>query len=213
MKDRSILISGMLALLVGLSGLLGTGIAAAGNATPASAMGDASTPYDLRFLNEMVMHHQGAVMSSEMMIAGSERPEMRRLAESIARSQTRQIEQMRRWRGEWYPDAPATTGIAGCERMMDAMTSMGGMMGHMHGMDRMMGGDADRMFLRMMIPHHRLAVEMSEEAIEKAEHQEIKDLARTIIEEQTAEMELMEGYLKKWYGEEAPDDMHGMMGR
>ncbi len=213
MKDRSILISGLLALLVGLAGLLGTGVAATGTATPASAMGDASTPYDLRFLNEMVMHHQGAVMSSQMMIADSERPEMRRLAESIARSQTRQIEQMRRWRGEWYPDARTTTGMKGCGRMMDAMTGTDGMMGHMRSMDRMMGRDMDRMFLRMMIPHHRLGVEMAEEAIEKAEHQEIKDLARTIIEEQTAEIERMQGYLKKWYGEEAPDDMHGMMDR
>ena len=212
MKDRFILISGLLALLVGLAGVLGTGIAAASTA-PTGAMGDASAPYDLRFLDGMIMHHQGAVMSSEMMIADSERPEMRRLAESIIASQTRQIEQLRRLRGEWYPDAPATSGVAGCERMMGAVTGMGGMMGHKHGMDRMMRGDADRVFLRMMISHHRLAVEMSEEAIEKAEHQEIKDLARTIIEEQTAEIELMEGYPEKWYGEDAPEDMHGMMRR
>ncbi len=212
MKDRSILISGLLALFVGLVGLLGTGIAAAGNDTPDSAMGDASTQYDLRFLNEMIMHHQGAVMSSQMMIADSERPEMRKLAESIIESQTRQIEQMRRWRGEWYPDARATTGMTGCERMTDMMTGMGGMMGQMHDTG-MMDRDMDRMFLRMMIPHHRLGVTMAEEAIEQAEHQEIKELARTIIGEQTAEIELMEGYLKKWYGEASPEAMQGMMRR
>ncbi len=213
MKDRLLLLGGLLALLVGVAGLLGTATVAASARGTVNSSGDRDVPYDLRFLDEMIMHHQGAVMSSEMMIADSERPEMRKLAESIARSQTGQIEQMRQWRGEWYPKAPATTGMTGCERMMDMMTGTGGMMGAMQGMDRMMGGDMDRMFLRMMIPHHRLAVEMAEEALEKAEHQEIKELARRIIEEQTAEIKLMEGYLEAWYGEDAPGDMRGMMGR
>ncbi|MEJ7632207.1 MAG: DUF305 domain-containing protein, partial [Rubrobacteraceae bacterium] len=83
--------------------------------------------------------------------------------------------------------------------MMDEM--MGdGMMERMMGgsMQEMMGGGAtDEMFLRMMIPHHEMAVDMSEKALEEAEHPELKDLARKIIDEQTAEIELMEGYLKE----------------
>ncbi len=187
MKDRLLLLSGLLALLVGVTGLLGAATVTAGARGTMASSGKRDVPYDLRFLNEMIMHHQGAVMSSEMMIADSKRPEMRKLAQSIARSQTRQIEQMRQWRGEWYPEARGATGMTGCGRMMDMTT----------GPDGMMGRDMDGMFLRMMIPHHRLGVKMAEEALKSAEHQEIKDLAREIIEEQTAEIELMEGYLEK----------------
>ena len=64
-------------------------------------------------------------------------------------------------------------------------------------MQEMMGGDAtDAMFLRMMIPHHQMAVDMAEEALDgKAEHSELEELAKTIRDEQSAEIELMQGYL------------------
>ena len=154
---------------------------------------DEEQPFDLQFIDQMIMHHEGALMSSRMMIGDSERPELRQLAGNIQQSQSEQIEQMQAWRKEWYPDAERTFG------MMDP-TQMEGMMGDgmMGGsMQEMMGGDAtDEMFLRMMIPHHQMGVDMSEEALDgNAEHPELEELARTIRDEQSAEIELMQGYL------------------
>ena len=157
---------------------------------------DEDRPFDLQFVDQMTMHHEGAIMSSEHMISDSKRPELRELAENIEENQSEQIDRMQEWRDEWYPDAEQTSGMpAG---MMDEM--MGdGMMERMMGgsMQEMMGGAIDEMFLCMMIPHHEMAVDMSEKALEEAEHPELKDLARKIIDEQTAEIELMEGYLKE----------------
>jgi uncharacterized protein (DUF305 family) len=51
------------------------------------------------------------------------------------------------------------------------------------------------MFLKMMIPHHQLAVNMSDEALSKAEHPELRDLAQKIRDEQFSEIDLMQGYL------------------
>ena len=150
---------------------------------------DEEKPFDLQLIDQMIMHHQGALMSSEHMISDSERPELQQLYENIQKSQSEQIEQMQEWRKEWYPDA---------EQMFAMSTGMmgGGMMGG--SMQNMMGGDAaDVMFLRMMIPHHQLAVEMSEQALDEAEHPELKELAQNIIDEQSAEIELMQGYLKE----------------
>lgn len=48
-----------------------------------------------------------------------------------------------------------------------------------------------------MIPHPQMAVDMSEKALDEAGHPELKDLARKIIDEQSAEIELMEGYLEE----------------
>lgn len=55
---------------------------------------------------------------------------------------------------------------------------------------------ADEMFLRMMIPHHQRAIDMSEKALQRSERPEVKDLARTIIDEQSAEIKQMKGYLE-----------------
>ncbi len=55
---------------------------------------DQNAPFDQRFLNQMIAHHQGAVMSAQMMIADSARPELRDLAQRIITGQQREIDQM-----------------------------------------------------------------------------------------------------------------------
>ena len=153
---------------------------------------DEDQPFDLQFIDQMIVHHQMAIMSSEHMISDSERPELRQLAENIQKSQFEQIEQMQGWRDEWYPDDAKQEPEMSNDMMDDGMMEQ--MMGG--SMQGMMGGDiADAMFLRMMIPHHQDAIDMSEEALERAEHPELKELAQTIIDEQSAEIELMQGYL------------------
>ncbi len=160
---------------------------------------DEDKPFDLQFIDQMTMHHEGAIMSSEHMISDSERPELRELAANIEESQSEQIKQMQDFREEWYPNAEQTFGMPAS--MMGEMMGDGMMEGMMEGMmggsmQEMMGGDAtDEMFLRMMIPHHQMAVDMSEKALKEAENPELKDLAQKIKDEQTAEIKLMEGYL------------------
>jgi uncharacterized protein (DUF305 family) len=159
---------------------------------------DEQRPFDLQFIDQMIMHHEGAIVSSEHMIADSERPELRELAENIQESQSEQIEQMREWREEWYGNAERTFGMMDPTQMDEMMSD--GMMEEMMGgsMQEMMGGDTtDAMFLRMMIPHHQVAIDMSERALEEAEHPELKKLAQKIIDDQSAEIELMQGYLEK----------------
>ncbi len=157
-----------------------------GNMQPMGSF-DEEKPFDLQFIDQMIMHHEGAIMSSEHMISDSKRPELRKLAASIEKSQNEQIDQMQAMRKEWYPNAERTFGMMDPNRMEEMM---GG------SMQEMMGGDAtDETFLRMMIPHHQMAVDMSEKALKEAEHPELKDLARQIKDEQSAEIRLMQGYL------------------
>jgi uncharacterized protein (DUF305 family) len=168
-----------------------------GNMQPMGSF-DEEKPFDLQFIDQMIMHHEGAIMSSEHMISDSKRPELRKLADNIEKSQSEQIDQMQAWRKEWYPNAERTFGMMDPTRMEKMMG--GGEMENMMGgsMQEMMGGDAtDEMFLRMMIPHHQMAVDMSEKALKEAEHPKLKDLARQIKDEQSAEIELMQGYLDK----------------
>ncbi len=156
--------------------------------------GDLSQPFDLRFLDQMIMHHEGAVMSTEHMIASSARPELRDLAQRIITGQQREIDQMRAWRSAWYPSAAALVPMA--EQMGGAGMMRDGAMG------QMMGGsvDQDRVYLQMMIPHHEAAISMARQALAEAEHPEIKALSESIITTQQAEIDEMEGYLKMWYG-------------
>jgi uncharacterized protein (DUF305 family) len=166
-------------------------------------------PFDAQFIDQMSVHHQGAIMSTQAMIADSDRPELRALAEDILTSQREQITQMRDWRAQWYPDLEPTFGMTGS--MMSGSTMGESMMsGSMMGgagdgdsmmnrsmMGAMMGGSAgiERMYLRMMIAHHQLGVDMAEQAQRDAVHPELEDLAAVIAEEQAAQITQMRGYL------------------
>ena len=161
---------------------------------------DTDQPFDQLFLDQMIMHHQGAVMSAQMMIADSQRPELRDLAQRIITAQQREIDQMRTWRDTWY----GVAGTGANPRMMGGGMMGGGMMGGMMNRDQMrqmMGANADfdRMFLQMMIPHHEAAITMAQQALAQAEHVEIKTLAQGIVTTQQTEITEMQGYLRDWY--------------
>ncbi|MDP3974820.1 MAG: DUF305 domain-containing protein [Candidatus Jorgensenbacteria bacterium] len=59
-------------------------------------------PFDKAFIEEMIPHHQMAVMMAQMLKVGSTRPEMQKLADDIITSQTSEITQMRGWYRTWY---------------------------------------------------------------------------------------------------------------
>lgn len=58
----------------------------------------------------------------------------------------------------------------------------------------------DASFMTWMIVHHQAAIGMAALADERAAHQEVKDLAASIITTQSAEIVTMQGWLADWYG-------------
>jgi uncharacterized protein (DUF305 family) len=156
---------------------------------------DEDEPFDQQFIDRMIPHHAMAIRSAQHMISDSPRPEMRELAGDIVASQSEQIDLMRAWREEWYGDPGPQYAYPG-DRWSDGMGwDDNGMMGRGGGM--MGRGATDAMFLRMMIPHHRQAIQMSRQALDEAKHPELKQLAEQIIAEQSAEIEVMQGYLRE----------------
>lgn len=61
-------------------------------------------PFDRAFIDAMIPHHRSAIEMARVAREQTENPRIRRLAEDIIREQQREIEQMQRWREEWYPE-------------------------------------------------------------------------------------------------------------
>ncbi len=57
---------------------------------------------DLAFLQQMIVHHEGAVMMAKKLVAGTNRPELKKMGEDIIRVQTTEIEQMESWLTTWF---------------------------------------------------------------------------------------------------------------
>lgn len=58
--------------------------------------------FDLEFIQQMIPHHQMGVMMASMVLNSTQRPEIRKLAQSIINSQTAEINQMQQWYQTWY---------------------------------------------------------------------------------------------------------------
>lgn len=57
---------------------------------------------DVAFLEEMTVHHQGAIDMANTLLKGTKRPELIKLANDIIAAQTKEIEQMNAWRAAWF---------------------------------------------------------------------------------------------------------------
>lgn len=57
--------------------------------------------FDRAFVEEMIPHHQMAVMMASMLKGGTDKPEMKKLADDIVKAQNQEIDQMRQWLTEW----------------------------------------------------------------------------------------------------------------
>lgn len=158
--------------------------------TSTTATSAATAPYDLQFIDSLTKHHQMAIDMATMGAPKFEHQQLKDAAKKMIADQSKEIEQLRAWRDQWYP------GAAPAENMqMPGMSSMNMDMSHMQSMS---GHALDLMFIDMMIPHHEGGLAMGKDALAKAEHPEIKDLAQKMTEMQAKEIDQMRAWKQAW---------------
>ncbi len=63
--------------------------------------------FDKAFLEEMIVHHQGAVAMAQLALTSSKHQEIKDLAQKIIDAQNAEIAQMQGWESAWYSATPA----------------------------------------------------------------------------------------------------------
>ncbi len=157
-----------------------------------SSPGAESAPYELQFIDTMIVHHQGAIDMAKLAETRAAHAELKTLAKNILAEQEKEIAQMSEWRAKRYG-----------ERAAAVNSSFPGMREGMKGMDMkklesLTGNAFDLEFIRQMIPHHEGAVIMAKDTSGYDTHAEIKTLSNTVIKAQEAEIRQMKGWLVEW---------------
>ncbi len=67
----------------------------------ASLRGKTGAEFDNAFVDEMIVHHEGAVDMAKLVLTSTTRPELLKMAQEIIDVQTKEINQMKAWKVEW----------------------------------------------------------------------------------------------------------------
>ncbi len=194
MKILTVVVAAVAALILGL--VLG-----------ALLLGSDSEPGDQSpeagFARDMSVHHAQAVEISFIVRDRTQDPEVRTMAYDIINTQRAQIGMFSGWLQQWelpqtsvrppmewsdhghggvlmqsYDDMPGMASDADVQKLRDAS-----------------GVEAERMFLELMIEHHKGGVEMAEAVLPLTDRSEVTYLADTIVAGQQAEITTMEAML------------------
>ena len=154
------------------------------------------SPDDALFMQDMIPHHHQAVEMAALVAERTNRPELIDAAGRIDASQKDEIEFMQQWlrdRGERVPDPTA-------HEAMHTKRSMSGMATpeQMAELAASKSTAFDRLFLKLMIPHHEGAVKMVEELLEQpgsAYDPVLFEFTTDVTNDQNAEIERMNALL------------------
>ncbi|MEG4837742.1 DUF305 domain-containing protein [Microcoleus sp. B9-D4] len=163
-------------------------------------LGPADAEYDLRFIDGMTLHHQGAVNMAKEVLNKSKRPEMKKIANEMIAAQNREINQMKEWRKAWYAKASSTPMAYHAPMSHTMAMTPEQMQSMMMSMDLGAADDQfDLRFLNAMIPHHEGALVMAQDALKKSKRPEINKLSQEIVTSQKQEIEQMKEWRQAWY--------------
>lgn len=147
----------------------------------------AAAQFEVKFMTDMIDHHQMAIMMSQLCIAKAVHAELRALCTEIIAAQQAETAQMRAWLQAWYGIAYQPQMKPGDMRQMEKMAALA-------------PSAFEIAFMEMMIRHHEKAIKEGRHCLERASHAELRALCEDIIETQSREIALMQSWLCAWYG-------------
>jgi uncharacterized protein (DUF305 family) len=185
----------------------------------ATPSGDPSPPidlttldFDLIFLDAMIPHAEVTIAMAIVARDNSHRAEIGELTNEVIAAQQLQLQAMRTWRSEWYPDTPALTqqqlttamimklsdspgvgGVAGLEEMDDS-----------HRRENLAalcasGDQVDLVFIDTVIAHNSSSIVLAKEAQNRSTHREIKELALSTITAQQNQIDQLLAWRDAWF--------------
>jgi uncharacterized protein (DUF305 family) len=164
-----------------------------------------SSPKDIDFMQGMIMHHAQAVEMTALIESHTQNKALRSLGARISRSQSDEIEFMKRWltaRGQStsheMPNMPNMPGMDMSQHQM----MMPGMLTpkQMDALRKARGEEFDHLFLTGMIQHHNGALVMVKDLFDTAgggQDAELFNFATDVDSGQRAEIKIMQSMLDK----------------
>lgn len=146
---------------------------------------------DVIFMQGMLPHHQGAVAMAKIQLQYGEDLALKDLAQTIIDAQQSEINQIKAW---LQAHQNTKTKDEQIDKIRDDYLSKDKIT-HDEMMTGIMDTDADRAFVKGMIPHHQGAIDMADLALKYSSDNEVLALAKQIKATQIPEIAQMKAWL------------------
>lgn len=147
---------------------------------------DMSGDPDHHFAKMMVMHHQGAIDMSNIVLSDGDDTAIRRMAQMVVQKQTQEINALRSFLNSHSPHAENAEFNMKMEMSMMKMDRNADL--------QIINGDMDHDYAILLIFHHQSAIEMADLVIHYGHETMIRNMAMMMKEDQEKEIE----ELQKW---------------
>lgn len=163
-------------------GMPGMGGSQTSTSVPAATRGDFNDA-DVTFLQMMYPHHAQAVEMAKLVPSRSQNQQLITLAKAVEQAQSPEMQQITTLLQSFGKPAPSTDMGHGMPGMMttDQMTKLQGMS----------GTEFDKMWMQMMIEHHKGAIDMANTELKQGVNADAKTLAQSIVTAQQQEIDQM----------------------
>ncbi|MBL3671174.1 DUF305 domain-containing protein [Streptomyces sp. M2CJ-2] len=156
---------------------------------------------DVMFAQMMIPHHEQALEMAKLADGPASDAEIKTLAEEIEKAQDPEIQTMKSWLKAWGKPESAEESMPGTDHGSGGMdhSGMPGMMSDedMEKLKAAKGTEFDRMFVQLMIGHHKGAVEMAEDEQANGKNATAKKLAGDVVKTQSVEIEQLQKVLDR----------------
>jgi uncharacterized protein (DUF305 family) len=144
------------------------------------SLGQADRTFDLRYINEMISHHRGAMLLAEQLGKNTTRPEMKSLSQNIINDEPKAIAELYAWKKDWYGDTKS---------VRDPIVANLGPA----------GDTFDLRFLNAIIAHHESGIIMTKETRLKSSRAEILDNVNAVEAFLSNGLQILKGLRSTWY--------------
>jgi uncharacterized protein (DUF305 family) len=149
---------------------------------------------DVRFLQEMVPHHQQAIDAAKLVTGRTDRSQLVKLTDVIAARQTAEIQTMKGWLRRWQQPMPATGGMAHEAERAPGMMSQG----QLDWLATLDGREFDLGFTTSMKTHHLGAIQLARSILQEGRSPEVRMLATRILTAQQDEVDQLTRWHDAW---------------
>jgi uncharacterized protein (DUF305 family) len=193
-----------------MSGMDGMTVATPG--AGAHDMAGQAVEFDQLYIDMMIPHHEGIIALAQVAQDHLTDARLQAMAGKIVTDQSREIEQLRGYRDMFYGDPrPMPMDEQMMAMVMEQMPGMGDMASMQLLMDPnalvasfCTADDPDLAFVDLVIPHHEMAIQASEAALDRATHEEIRTIAQNVIAAQQQEVEELQAIRAELSGPATP---------